>query len=96
MSLDYYELKQDRTDFIQDYIQKFDDKLDAMIDVAQRLLDDRKSNSTLQRVKIMLREISLDDSSFLGEIRASIARYNKKSHYQKALSQLIQINRSIV
>ena len=96
MSLDYYELKQDKTDFIQDYMQKFDEKLDAMIDVAQRLLDDRKSASTLQRVKTMLREMSLDDSSFLREIRASIARYNKKSHYQKALSQLIQLNRSIV
>lgn len=96
IALHYYTLQHTPTNFIKHYISKFDEKLLRLTEVVVLSWDGRISTSLTDKVAQMNKEIELDDSLFIKDIRASIVRYSDEKEYNHAWSQLIKINRSIL
>lgn len=96
ISLHYYTLQQRPTKFIQNYIEKFDEKLLHLTDVIESSLDGRVTASLEEKIAVTLKELELDDTRFMRDIRTSINRYSDDKENDHSRSQLIKINRFIL
>ena len=96
ISLHYYALQQKPTKFIQHYIEKFDEKLLDLTGVIEYSFDGRVTNSLQSKVDIMAKELELDDTRFMSDIRMSIVAHSDDKDNNHSRSQLIKINRSII
>ncbi len=96
IAVHYYDLQQTKVPALEQYIEKFDAKLLDFIDVAQRSLNEKKKSTTLTKIRLMLREQTLDDSSFIRTLRQGVVRHSEDTQYQKAFPHLIQINRAFI
>lgn len=96
VSLHYYTLQQRPTNFIKNYIEKFDEKLDRLTTVIETSFDGRTTAILKEKVESTMKELELNDTRFVRDIRTSIARYSDDKENNHAWSQLIKINRSIL
>ena len=96
ISLHYYTLQQRPTAFIKNYIDKFSEKLEHLTDVIETSFDGRTSAILREKIDVATKELELDDTRFIKDIRMSISRYSDDKENNHARSQLIKINRSIL
>ena len=76
ISLHYYTLQQRPTNFIKNYIGKFDEKLDHLTDIVESSFGGRSTAILREKIETVTKELELDDTRFIRDIRTSIARYN--------------------
>lgn len=96
IALHYHTLHDIESEAIRHYIIQFDEKLTHLTQIMQSCLDSRSESVVISKIEEGKQELLLDDSRFLEDIRASIARNHNNTEHHHHRSQLIKINRSIV
>lgn len=96
ISATYYFLSQDKTSFIQAYMERFHNKLNRLKEVTLLSVDRHISNSLPQKIDTMNQELNLDDQLFVRDLRESIVRHSRQNEEDHVWSNLIKINHSII
>jgi phosphate:Na+ symporter len=81
---------------IEHYIDQFSEKLEDLTHIMVGTLQHPHSRTIDHNLDKLEHEITLDDTRFLSDIRASIVRHHEQSDQHHYRSQLIKLNRYII